>query len=402
MIKLMENLLIGTFFLYLVSTVMFVVAVLGKRVRKGDEVEHTNRWGRLGIIFTMIGALIHVGFTVTRAVVGGYFPTSNMFEFISFFCLMMVISFIIIYFIYRTVALGALAMPVAVILLAYASVFPRDVQPLIPALQSYWLWIHVSVVALGQGALSIGFVAGLVYLIRKFGKERIGKHSLYLEIVLVFLVLVLGFALSATAFGAMGYQAEIQYTVNDSQQVQSYRMPPLVGPAGGQVVEMHNFLGMTKPLMEAPTWMEGKDAARKLNSVIWSIITGLLLYAIIRLLFRKRLHELVYPLVRSVDLETVDEIGYRAIAIGFPIFTLGGLIFGMIWAHEAWGRFWGWDPKEVWALITWLFYSAYLHLRLSRGWHGTKSAWMNVGGFVIIMINLIVVNLVFAGLHSYA
>ncbi len=117
---------------------------------------------------------------------------------------------------------------------------------------------------------------------------------------------------------------------------------------------------------------------------------------------RKRLHELVYPLVRSVDLETVDEIGYRAIAIGFPIFTLGALIFGMIWAHEAWGRFWGWDPKEVWALITWLFYSAYLHLRLSRGWHGTKSAWMNVGGFVIIMINLIVVNLVFAGLHSYA
>lgn len=401
MIDLMENLLIGTFFLYLVSTVMFVVAVLGKRVR-GDEKEHANRWGRLGIFFAIAGAVIHIGFTAIRTVVGGYFPTSNMFEFIAFFCLMLVVSFIVIYFLYRTVALGALAMPVAVILLAYASVFPRDVQPLIPALQSYWLWIHVSVTALGQGALTIGFVAGLVYLLRMFGKERRGTNAVFLEVVLVLLLFFVGFALSATYFGITGYEAEFQHPVDGNQMVQKYDMPPLVGPAEGKVVEMQTFLGMTKPLVEAPSWMKGKQAASKFNSVIWSLISGILIYGLLRLVFRKRLSEILYPLVRNVNPETVDEIGYRAIAIGFPIFTLGGLIFAMIWAHEAWGRFWGWDPKEVWALATWLFYSAYLHLRLSRGWHGTKSAWMNVGGFVIIMINLIAINLVFAGLHSYA
>ena len=74
----------------------------------------------------------------------------------------------------------------------------------------------------------------------------------------------------------------------------------------------------------------------------------------------------------------------------------------MIWAQIAWSRFWGWDPKEVWALVTFLFYAAYLHLRLGRGWAGEKSAWLAVIGFVIIMFNLVAVNLIIAGLHSYA
>ena len=108
------------------------------------------------------------------------------------------------------------------------------------------------------------------------------------------------------------------------------------------------------------------------------------------------------PLTKNIKLDLVDEIGYRSVTIGFPIFTLGALIFAMIWAQIAWTRFWGWDPKEVWALITWLFYAAYLHLRLSKGWHGEKSAWLGVIGFAIIMFNLIFVNLIIAGLHSYA
>lgn len=85
--------------------------------------------------------------------------------------------------------------------------------------------------------------------------------------------------------------------------------------------------------------------------------------------------------------------------VGFPVFALGGLVFAMIWAQVAWTRFWGWDPKEVWALITFLFYAAYLHLRLSRGWHGEKSAWLLVIGVGLIMLNLLVINLVVAGLH---
>ena len=106
--------------------------------------------------------------------------------------------------------------------------------------------------------------------------------------------------------------------------------------------------------------------------------------------------------MKQVNSDLLDEVSYRAVAIGFPIFTLGALIFAMIWAQMAWTRFWGWDPKEVWALITFLFYAAFLHLRLSKGWHGEKSAWLAVGGFAIIMFNLVAVNLIIAGLHSYA
>src|SRR5699024_521415 len=141
---------------------------------------------------------------------------------------------------------------------------------------------------------------------------------------------------------------------------------------------------------------------RKFNTLIWSFLAGTLLYGLIRLIFRKRIGAKIQPLLKRISPNLVDEIIYRSVAIGFPLFTLGGLIFAAIWAQIAWDRFWGWDPKEVWALITWFFYAAFLHLRLSRGWHGEKSAWLAVTGFAIIMFNIIVVNLVLAGLHSYA
>ena len=162
------------------------------------------------------------------------------------------------------------------------------------------------------------------------------------------------------------------------------------------------FRGMKEPLFEAPAWMKGVNAGRKLNTIIWSLAVGLILYGLIRLIIRRPLGAVVSPIMNGIDEQDLDEISYRAIAIGYPIFTLGALIFASIWAHQAWGRFWAWDPKETWALITWLFYTAYLHLRLSRGWQGTKSAWMSVIGFLIIMFTLIGVNLVIAGLHSYA
>ena len=89
--------------------------------------------------------------------------------------------------------------------------------------------------------------------------------------------------------------------------------------------------------------------------MIWSFGAGLVLYGALRLIFRKRISALISPLVKNVNLDLVDEVGYRAVSIGFPVFTLGALVFAMIWAQLAWTRFWGWDPKEVWALITFYF-----------------------------------------------
>lgn len=395
----METLLLITFFLYLLASVTFVMAVTGKGSRDGKEV-HMTRWGRRGITLAIAGVALHIGFIVIRVMMGGHF-TSNMFEFTAFLCFAIVAAFIVIYFLYRTITLGAFVMPLAVIMLGYASVFPREVQPLVPALQSYWLHIHVTTAALGEGALAVGCMAGLIYLIHWVGKDRGDTTTaVWLEVTLAVVLMFASFVVLSFSFG--GYEATFQHQVEGQQVMQEYTMPPIVGPYQGQAVDVPTFLGVQGPLVEAPSWIQGEKAASKLNSVLWSILVGLILYGIIRLTLRKPIYELCYPLVKNLDLETMDEISYRAIAIGYPIFTLGALIFAMIWAHEAWGRFWGWDPKEVWALITWLFYSAYLHLRLSRGWQGVKSAWLAVGGFIIILINLIVINLVIAGLHSYA
>src|SRR5699024_4329700 len=123
---------------------------------------------------------------------------------------------------------------------------------------------------------------------------------------------------------------------------------------------------------------------------------------LMRLILRKRIGAAIQPLLKNVKPDLVDEITYRAVAIGFPVFTLGGLIFASIWAQIAWDRFCRCDLTEVLALVTWFFYPVLLPFLLSSVWHGEESSWLAVRGFAIIMFNLIVVNLVIAGLHSYA
>ena len=99
--------------------------------------------------------------------------------------------------------------------------------------------------------------------------------------------------------------------------------------------------------------------------------------------------------------ETLDRIAYRTTIFAFPVFGFG-VIFGAIWAEEAWGRYWGWDPKETVSFIAWVIYAAYLHARSTAGWRDKKAAWINVAGFVAMVFNLFFINLVTVGLHSYA
>jgi cytochrome c-type biogenesis protein CcsB len=104
----------------------------------------------------------------------------------------------------------------------------------------------------------------------------------------------------------------------------------------------------------------------------------------------------------GIPSEKLDSISYRCIAIGFPLFSLGGLVFGMIWAYYAWGRYWSWDPKEVWSLITWFVFALYLHTRIVMGWKGRRSAIVAILGFLAALFTYFGVNYLLAGLHSYA
>ncbi|MBD0293083.1 MAG: c-type cytochrome biogenesis protein CcsB [Jiangellaceae bacterium] len=98
---------------------------------------------------------------------------------------------------------------------------------------------------------------------------------------------------------------------------------------------------------------------------------------------------------------TLDKVSYRLIAVAFPVWTVGPLILGAIWAEAAWGRYWGWDPKEVWALITWLAYAAFLHARATAGWKGTKASVVSLIAYGTVLFSYFGVNIVLTGLHSY-
>ncbi|MCG0313956.1 MAG: c-type cytochrome biogenesis protein CcsB [Calditerricola sp.] len=404
LIALSSALLLVAFVLYALSMVAFVVAITGKRWAGRDPRENARRMGRLGYAMAALGVAAQTGYIVTRWIAGGHIPVSNMFEFIVFLGFAIALAFLILYRIYRVPALGVFVMLLDVLMIAYGAVFPREVTPLIPALQSYWLYLHVTTAALGEGAFAVGFAAGLMYLVRTVRQDHPSAQARWLEVALWVVLAVLAFVALSFTFAALDKETVFRFPdpnakPGEERMVETvYTLPSLVGPKDAEMVKVGYF----KPLVEAPGWMKGKDAAKKLNTLVWSVLGGLAVYGVLRLWARRRLGAVLQPTLRDVEPELLDEISYRAIAIGFPIFTLGGLIFAMIWAHEAWGRFWGWDPKEVWALIVWLFYSAYLHLRLSRGWHGLRSAWLAVVGFIVVMITLVVVNLVIVGLHSYA
>lgn len=391
LIDISGNLLFVAFIAYLVATLLF-----GGSIKQSNATgKNTDKWGKVAIVVTIIGLLSQLGYFITRWVYSGHAPVSNMFEFTTAFGMFIVGAFVLIYFIYRVTALGLVALPVALLIIAYASMFPSEVSPLVPSLQSYWLTIHVITAALGQSILAISAVAGLIYLLKVVDLKKPSKQRFWLEAVMFFLVVVVGFVVATSVFNMMDYDSTYTYLDKEGNERQiAYNMPPLFGMNEYKAVEEH---GMS-PLVEMPALIN----AKKLTTVIWSLLVGSIIYLLIRLIARRRISAIFQPFVKRVNLQLVDEIGYRSVIIGFPVFTLGALIFAMIWAQLAWSRFWGWDPKEVWALITWLFYAAFLHLRLSKGWEGEKSAWLALIGFGIILFNLIAVNLILAGLHSYA
>ena len=392
LIDLSGNLLFVAFICYLVGTFLFGGAI---KEKNDTASKRADKWRKLAIVATIVGFVSQLGYFITRWIYTGHAPVSNMFEFTTAFGMFIVLSFIVIYFMYKVVALGLVALPIALLIIGYAAMFPTEVSPLVPSLQSNWLTIHVITAALGQSILSFSAVAGLIYLLKNINGKSSSKERFWLEAVMFSCVLVIGFVVASSVFSMVGYEAKFEYVDREMGPSETtYMMPAVFGMNEYKALDAEKMT----PLVEMPALID----ARKLTSVFWSILFGTVLYLIIRLIGRRSISSMIQPLLKRVNSQLMDEIGYRAVLIGFPVFTLGALIFAMIWAEKAWGRFWGWDPKEVWALITWLFYAAFLHLRLSKGWEGRKSAWLTVIGLIIMMFNLVVVNLVIAGLHSYA
>jgi len=243
--------------------------------------------GRIGTGLLFLGLVLNLTGMVRRAVESyqmGVFhpPWSNLFEALTFWSFVAGSVYLLIERKYGFRLIGAFVVPLIFFTSAYA-IFKasHEIQPLMPALRSYWLYIHVVTAFTGYAGFTVAFGGAVAYLI----KEHFANNS-----------------------------------------------------------------------------------------------------------FVKR----YFP-----SKEVLDEITYKSIAIVFPIWT-ASIILGAAWANEAWGGYWSWDPKEVWSLIVWLFFGAYLHARQLMGWRGRRVAWMVVFGFVTVLICFFAINLYFPGLHSYA
>lgn len=379
-----SNALFIAFILLLIAIVPLGLAVKSKG----------KMFGKLGILLTYAAFVLQLVYFVVRWIAVDHAPVSNMYEFMTFFGIMLTGSYLIIHFLYKQLVVGLFTIPVSLIILGYGSVFAKEVSPLVPSLQSHWLTIHVMTVAFSSAILSVSFATGIIFLLRTLDVSKKSISTYSLEFVLYCLVVVIGFIGISTFFSLTADDVQVQFENAQGQSEKAvYSMKPLLVNKGA-VTETGDAAGLIE--------ITNKIDAKKLNSIVWAFMMGTVLYVAIRLITRKSVSAILKPWTSRVQPQLMDEISYRAVVIGFPLFALGGLLFAMIWAQIAWSRYWGWDPKEVWALITFLFYAAFLHFRLSKGWEGEKTAWLAIIGFGIIVFNQVFVNLVIAGLHSYA
>lgn len=260
------------------------------------DTEKGDLYGRIAISLTVLAWALHVGGVVTRALSVERAPWGNMYEFSTTFAAVAVGLYLLLLALGKKVRWIGLPLVTTVLLdlgLAVSVLYTASDQ-LVPALHSYWLWIHVSCAIISGAALYLGAVSTLLFLFRD------------------------------------SYESK------------------LADPAGKQ------------PGAFASSVLERLPSAASL-----------------------------------------DKFAYRVNATIFPLWTFT-IIAGAIWAEAAWGRYWGWDPKEVWAFITWVAYATYLHARATAGWKGRKAAYLGLIGFACYLFNYYGVNIFVTGLHSYA
>jgi len=287
-------------------------------------------------------------------------PLTNLYESMIFFVWCLILGYLIIEFKYKNRSFGAFVTPIAGLALAFIDIsgMSKEIHPLIPALQSNWLLAHVMMSFIAYAAFSLSFSTGLMYLILTTEKRN--------ESAYIFWTFTLG--IFVTLLFLMG-------------------------------IDFFTFRVAVKPEVFIKSYMFRASFFNP--SMVVKIISWIAMIAIIVIVWR---YGSILKMVIdkfSISAETLDEITYKSIAVGFPVFTLGGLIFGAIWADQAWGTYWSWDPKETWSLITWFVYAFYLHSRMVKGWRGKKGAIVAVTGFLAAMFTYIGVNLLLSGLHSY-
>ena len=289
-----------------------------------------------------VGNVCLAALLTARWIEGGYFPLSNLYESLFFIAWGITAMHFVAERMSGSRWVGAVTSPVAMGICAFAALTLPDTmqvsEPLVPALKSNWLMMHVSVMLLSYSALMVGALIAIAFLIVTRGQAVELKGS-------------------SVGTGGFRDRKYLLKKAGSTSEADAFSREPLTVSSGGTAV------------LEAPTQTIAGPAAALSPQ-------------------------------RLTLADTLDNISYRIIGLGFPLLTIG-IIAGAVWANEAWGSYWSWDPKETWALITWLVFAAYLHARITKGWQGRRPAILAASGFVVVWICYLGVNLLGKGLHSY-
>jgi len=378
-------------------------------------------WTRIGSICFALGFVPQTIAFFLRWNYTGHFPMSNMYEYMAVMSWMAVVSFSFLTWRYRNWVISALISPVVIMLMVAASLLPKDPsQQLMPALRSSWLMIHVTLASVGAGAFAVAAAVSFVYLLAVRSEEE-AKKTFRPSVKIPLRVLLIIPAVIAVIGGASNALADQSSMLFMGSPMSGGNVLVLLGIYFVVAGIIWNYMFKSTPGIESRYW-----AAIGFSGLfLGALASGILLSAGKLALTTDsplRIFEffgltLVFGTVGCFGLHAalgfgavagklhldgrlLDEINYRAVALGYPLYTLGALFAGAIWAESAWGSFWSWDPKEVGALIIWLFYSAFLHARYQRGWSGPRTAVLSLIGFAMMMLSLFG-NYFFGGLHAY-
>ena len=291
-----------------------------------------------------------------RWVTAGHFPLSNLYESLLFLSWSFTAFHLVLHHTSNLTFLGLITTPMALFTNAFATFsLPPEMQRatgLVPALQSNWLMMHVTIMIVSYAALMSGCLLSMAFLIVQYGESR-GRRK-----------------------NEMSLQDGLEAGASPTSS-----FLPL--PASGSLLSplLPSSPLPSSPLPFPPSPLRKEEGDTTLVPLAREAVSGH--------------RDLGSPLASRLD-----NLSYRTLGLGFPLLTIG-ILSGAVWANEAWGSYWSWDPKETWALITWLVFAIYLHTRITKDWSGTKPAVIATMGFFVLWICYLGVNLLGTGLHSY-
>jgi cytochrome c-type biogenesis protein CcsB len=423
------------------STMLFLALIFyagASALYIGFGVSGVDKYVRFASICGLIGFAANTAAAGHRWYLAGHPPFASIYEMLLSFTWTVALLTQIAERKFKVKLIGSVTMPLAVVSVVLMQLLPSEVRPLVPALQSTWLHVHVTLAMLAYAACALSFALAMMFLI----KDNVSTDTFLAVTSLVSVGIYLGVLTRFEKWGGLAVVAW-DYSVKDEMLIPGsaktrlmVTIPDLgwffvlaaLAAAAPFVLYLISKLQKNRTLMPAANNAvfisiilqilalaafalrvnSGSYASPVLDGVFQTSMAAspFILSGLLSGIFASLLYLMLYwrrgDLERMLpSAEILDNVTYKTIGIAFPLLTLM-IAAGAYWANRTWGSYWSWDPKETWAAITWLVYAGYLHMRITRGWRGRRAAYFAIVGFAVVMFTFFGVTYLLPGLHAYA